>query len=311
MSRLDELLGLVPDLSPYDIDNDGDYHRWRDAKLADHPQRLEDLIVEVANPLAPTEAEFAAMLDRLRRANMVIYASPLGDDPDKDIPRALAVRFGLSRLDRNYLADDDGLTSLMVRHDGTRRHYIPYTDRPIKWHTDGYYNDAEHQIRGFMLHCVRPAAEGGENALMDHEIAYLRIRDEDPAHIRALMETDAMTIPPGRDGEGGERAAAVGPIFSVDPAAGSLHMRYTARQRNIEWKDTPAVRAAVACLERVLSEEKVFAFRARLESGMGLISNNVLHDRAGFRERPGQPGRLIYRGRFFDRVAATGLRDRD
>jgi hypothetical protein len=125
-----------------------------------------------------------------------------------------------------------------------------------------------------------------------------------------LMEPDVMTSPPGKDSEGGERAAAVGPVFSVDSESGSLHMRYTARQRNIEWKDTPAVRAAVGCLERVLAEEKTFVLRARLESGMGLISNNVLHDRTGFHDVPGRTGRLIYRGRFFDRVADTGLRDR-
>lgn len=310
MSRLDELLRLAPELSPYDLENSEDYHRWREAKLEDSPRRVEELVVEVRDPKSLTEAEQEALLDRLRRANMVVYVSGLGDDPDKGVPRALAERFGLRRLDNNYLADDDGLTSLTVRQEGTRRHYIPYTDRPIKWHTDGYYNDAEHQIRGLMLHCVRPAAEGGENALMDHEIAYLRLRDEDPAHIAALMQADAMTIPPGKGSEGGERAAAAGPVFSVDSLTGSLHMRYTARRRNIEWKDTPAVRAAVASLERVLAEEQAFVFRARLESGMGLIGNNVLHDRAGFHDHPGQPGRLIYRGRFFDRVAGTGLRDR-
>ena len=310
MTRLDKLLQTVPDLSPYDLSNDVDYRRWREAKLEDHPRRVEDLLVEVADPKALTEAEHGALLDRVRRANMVVYVSGLGDEPDKGVPRALAARFGLSNLDNNYLADDDGLTSLTVRQEGTRRHYIPYTDRPIKWHTDGYYNDARHQIRGLMLHCVRPAAEGGENALLDHEIAYLRIRDEDPAHIEALMEADVMTIPPGRDSEGGERPAAVGPVFSVDPASGSLHMRYTARQRNIVWKDSSAVRAAVACLERVLAKEEEFVFRARLESGMGLISNNVLHDRTGFYDHPERPGRLIYRGRFFDRIAATGLRDR-
>ncbi|MCK7502176.1 MAG: TauD/TfdA family dioxygenase [Comamonadaceae bacterium] len=99
---------------------------------------------------------------------------------------------------------------------GTRTAYIPYTTRPIKWHTDGYYNPPERQVRGMVLHCVRPAASGGENALMDHEIAYILLRDEDPGHIRALMAPDAMTIP-AREEEGEvARGDQPGPVFSVD-----------------------------------------------------------------------------------------------
>jgi hypothetical protein len=40
---------------------------------------------------------------------------------------------------------------------------------------------------------------------------------------------------------------------------------------------------------------------------MGLISNNVLHDRGGFSDLPGQPQRLLYRARYFDRVADSGI----
>ena len=31
-------------------------------------------------------------------------------------------------------------------------------------------------------------------------------------------------------------AAQGGPVLSVDPASGALHMRYTARTRSIEWR---------------------------------------------------------------------------
>ena len=57
-----------------------------------------------------------------------------------------------------------------------------------------------------MLHCVSPAADGGENGLLDPEIAYLRLRDENPEFIRALMAPDAMTIPANTE-EGGENRA--------------------------------------------------------------------------------------------------------
>jgi hypothetical protein len=37
-----------------------------------------------------------------------------------------------------------------------------------------------------ILHCMRAAAEGGVNRLLDHEIAYIALRDHDPARPRLL-----------------------------------------------------------------------------------------------------------------------------
>jgi hypothetical protein len=44
-------------------------------------------------------------------------------------------------------------------------------------------------------------------------------------------------------------------------------------------------------------------FRLRLVPGMGLVCNNVLHDRAGFVDDPLQR-RLLYRARYLDRILA-------
>ena len=142
---------------------------------------------------------------------------------------------------------------MKVAETAARGEFIPYTDRPIRWHTDGYYNPPQRRIRAMVLHCVGEGGHGGENGLMDHEIAYLALRDEDPAHVRALMREDAMTIPERTDEDGVARPAQSGPVFSVDAASGALHMRYTARTRSIEWNPDPAVRAAVAALERLLA----------------------------------------------------------
>ena len=139
------------------------------------------------------------------------------------------------------------------------------------------------------------------NALLDHEIAYLLLRDADPAFVAALMQPDAMTIPARRDDDGVARPAETGPVFSVDPHDGTLHMRYTARTRSIEWKDDPTVRAAVAFLGRLLATPSPYIFRLTLQPGMGLLSNNVLHDRSGFADDPERP-RLIYRARYYDRI---------
>ena len=93
------------------------------------------------------------------RANMAVYASP--DDRRRQGPaaRCSARQFGLDRLDRNWLADDDGISSVTVAGDGGRGDYIPYTNRPIRWHTDGYYNPPERRIRAMVLHCVRRRRE--------------------------------------------------------------------------------------------------------------------------------------------------------
>jgi len=232
---------------------------------------------------------------------MAVYASRTGTDPDKDIPRLLGRQLGLANLDANMLADDDGISPLAVAPAGTRTEFIPYTDRGIKWHTDGYYNTLDRQVRGLLLHCVQRAASGGENRLMDHEIAYILLRDENPDYIRALMAPDAMTIPPRLEDGAIARAAQAGPVFSVYPD-GHLHMRYTARTVSIEWKDDDITRAAVAALERILASDSRYVFRGRLEPGMGLVCNNVLHDRAAFADSDMRK-RLLYRARYFDRIA--------
>lgn len=285
--------------SPFSLDSGDLYARWRDRKLASHPKSLAELVVEVSDPRHLTAAEHAEILARCRSANMAIYAGAYKVE-NKDIPRLMGAQFGLKRLDANWLADEDGISSLEVAEaPETRREFIPYTNKPIRWHTDGYYNPPMRRIWAMVLHCVRDAMEGGHNALMDHEMAYLLLRDENPEHIRALMAPDAMTIPAREDENGVARAAEPGPVFLVDEATGALHMRYTARTRSIEWKTDPATKAAVAALEKLLASDSPFIFRGHLSPGMGLICNNVLHDRSGFNDGPAQP-RLLYRARYLD-----------
>ncbi len=293
--------------NPFDLADDAAYRAWRDAKLAAYPKSLQELVVPVADPRRLTPAEHAAILDRCRRANMAIYASP-HTEADKELPRRMGEQFGLTRLDHNLLADEDAITTLTVaeEQEGMRGEYIPYTNRAIRWHTDGYYNRPERRICGMILHCVQSAEAGGENRLLDHEIAYILLRDQNPDFIRALSEPDAMTIPARMDDTGVARAAETGPVFSVLPDSGALHMRYTARTKSIVWKDTPGVRAAVAALEAILAGDSPYVFQGRLEPGMGLICNNVLHDRTGFDDSPAHR-RVIYRGRYLDRIAGTEL----
>lgn len=288
---------------PFDLSDATAYRRWREWKLDMAPRRVDELVVPISHPLALTAAERADIVMRCRRWNLAIYTSAEVAE-DSAIPRELGRQLGLTHLDANWLADEDGVSRVEVSGDGDRPGYIPYTNRPIHWHTDGYYNAPEQRVRGMVLHCVRPAANGGVNALMDHELAYIALRDQNPEFVRALSAADAMTIPARVDEFGEARAAQPGPVFSLDDA-GDLHMRYTARTRSIVWADRPVLRAAAAALSEFLARPDAPVLRLRLVAGMGLVCNNVLHDRSGFEEDPEAP-RLLYRARYFDRVAGTG-----
>ena len=267
------------------------YLSWREAKFRESPASVNELIVEVKNPEALTQSEFDAIRARILRANMAIYASPV---PDIDM-RCFGRQFGLENLDANWLAGEDGVSRIAFSESG--QGYIPYTDKPIKWHTDGYYNPIDRKIRAMLLHCVQDAEIGGENRLMDHEILYCLLRDGNPQYIRALSEPDAMTIPERMGEDGVARAEETGPVFSFDPD-GHLHMRYTARTRSIRWKQDAITLEAVAAIEALLSAPSRHVFQAKLEPGMGIVCNNVLHDRSGFSGN----SRLLYRARYYDRI---------
>lgn len=287
----------------FDLEDDAAYQAWRATKLAHFPKTLSELVVEVRDPRTLSTGEKWALIERCGRANMAVYACPSGADPDKEIPRRIGLQLGLRDLDSNYLADDDGISPLAVAGHGTRGEFIPYTNRGIRWHTDGYYNPETRAVHAVLLHCVQRAENGGENDLLDHEIAYIQLRDRDQQHIRVLMARDAMTVPARIEDGHIERAAQSGPVFSVD-AAGFLHMRYTARAVSIEWKKDAATQAALAALEDILATTSPWMFRGRLEPGMGLVGNNVLHTRTPFTDSP-EKRRLIYRARYYQRISAS------
>jgi len=297
------LLTPAPE-NPFNLANAEVYRAWREQKLAQRPL-IEDMVVAIDDPSALRLDELQQIKQLVRRCNMVVYKvsaqTRLGD---KELVHRLGLQLGLAHLDDNLRSDEDDITSLTVTEQRGHQ-YIPYTNRPLSWHTDGYYNAPEQQVRAFILHCAQAAAEGGENSLIDHELVYLRIRDENPALIKALMHPEAMVIPPNVEQGSEVRGACAGPVFSVDQLTGSLHMRYTARKRNIQWRDDALTREAAHLITQILDIDEI-AYTYRLGVGEGVISNNVLHRRSGFVDDESAK-RLMYRARYYDRVADTGL----
>jgi len=258
--------------------NNSSYQEWRNAKLKSYPQSADELFVEIGGLVGMSDAEIAAIKANCRRSNMAIYKCR-DDFVDRAAVCAFASNFGLLRLDHHLCANEDGVSELSVASRGIRTGYVPYSSRSLSWHTDGYYNDPSRQVRAVVLrgirtgyvpyssrslswhtdgyyndpsrqvravvlHCANSAASGGENALFDPEIAYIRLRDENPLYITALEHPECMTIPANTGTQGEIRPAVSGPVFSRDLRSCALHMRYSARKKNIQWRDDGTTRAA-------------------------------------------------------------------
>ncbi len=305
-----------------------DYRRWRDRKLDWADAEREPAVIEIREPGAPSRSERAAILAACERTNMALYRWRAGaPDPLERVRVAsFAATLGLRRLDGNWLAGEDGISSLQVEGAAAgRSDFIPYTDQAIRWHTDGYYNPPRRRLHAMLLHCCRRAADGGVNRMLDHELVYILLRERDPDLLDALCHPRAMTIPARTGRDGSMRPAQDGPVFSPasdgaipgfgtsacttpDRAAGhgapGIHMRYTARTRSIEWRDDPTTLAAVRWLAELLATPPAWTRTVRLEPGMGIVCNNVLHDRSAFRDE-GEHTRLILRARFLERIATT------
>ncbi|RKZ58012.1 MAG: taurine catabolism dioxygenase TauD [Gammaproteobacteria bacterium] len=293
--------------SPFCLSNNAAYRQWREHRLCYRNPVMNDLLLEVADPYRLTDDEKAAIAERCEKYNMVIYQLSFIDgqagNQDKSLVHALGSQLAMENLDANLRSDEDSVSSLEVRAQSGNQ-YIPYTNKALSWHTDGYYNVLDKQIFAIIMHCVRPAAEGGVNSLLNPENVYIALRDENPAYIEALMHPEAMTILDNIEDGKVIRAAQTGPVFMVKPRVGSeagrLHMRFSARKRNIIWRDTEDTAKAVDMINRLLADEEN-VFKVALKAGQGIICNNVLHNRSGFIDSETQK-RLMYRARYYDAV---------
>ena len=282
------------------ISGTANYREWRATKLADYPVDSDELIVRIGGLTDLDSNAEEAIRSSCKRANMAIYDCR-DTTVDRNAVRAFAARFGLSRLDHHLCANADGVSELTTASSGRRVGYVPYSHHSLSWHTDGYYNERSNQVRAVVLHCAQDATTGGENALLDPEIAYIRLRDANPAFIDAFEHPACMTIPANIENGREIRPEVSGPVFSYESSSGVLHMRYSARKKNIRWRDDQTTTAAREFLSELLADEAGPILRYKLQPGQGLISNNVLHNRTAFEDRQSQK-RLLYRARFFERI---------
>ena len=289
--------------SPFNLSNNTAYQQWRSDRLDYMNPALSDLFVRLEDPYQLTDDEKAAVIQCCEKYNMVIYQLNDPGIQDKSLVHELGEQLAMQHLDANLRADEDSVSSLQVREQAGNK-YIPYTNKALSWHTDGYYNHLDKQIFGIIMHCVRPAIDGGVNSLLNPESLYILLRDENSAYIEALMHPEVMIIPDNLEAGKVIRKAQGGPVFMVKPD-GQLHMRFSARKRNIIWRDTEDTHNAVEMINGLLADDNN-VLKVKLGAGQGIICNNVLHNRSGFTDSE-QQKRLMYRARYYDAVKQANI----
>ncbi len=289
--------------SPWGINSDANYFAWREKKLAQARELQSAKMVEIADLAKPSQQEKAELLRRVEHTNIAFYQTNASTDSDtvRLELRGFADSLGLRIAEKHRSAGKNGIVAITPSKAKGQVGYIPYSKKPLNWHTDGYYNAPDEQIHSMVLHCFSPASSGGQSQIIDNEIAYIRLRDENPAYIEALMHEEAMSIPQNIDESGNIRPISIGPVFSIDANNNSLIMRYTARTRSIEWRKDKTTQEAVEFLQNLLENGDEFIQTTTLKAGQGILCNNSLHNRKAFDSEVNKQ-RLLFRVRFFNRI---------
>ncbi len=272
--------------------------------IAIYPENLTDTHFDEIFPIND-------ILSECHKNNYCIYkvadSHLLSTETTKRLIHKLAHACGIRKLDSNICADKDSLTSIYKKNEKNDREYIPYTNKKLSWHTDGYYNPHNKTIYSMLLHCHKPAEHGGESAFVDHELVYILLRDKNPDWIKALSTSKAMTIPANILNNKVIRKEQTGPVFSMTPQ-GRLHMRYSARTKNIIWQQDKDIQAAKDYIKQLLDtgSPNGLVINRKLKSGEGIITRNILHCRKAFEDDVSHTDhRLFFRGRFYDELPAT------
>lgn len=283
------------------LDNFDKYQYWRDEKLANAVNSIEQCLLEIANPSVLSTAEKDKIQYLCRTNNFALFEIKAQDDYAQAIVQ-INRQVGLIDYDQHLYAQNDGLAYVTQSNKQEQRsEFIPYTNKAIGWHTDGYYNAQNNQVRAFSLFCVSPSATGGVNQWIDPQMVYLLLREDNIDVVKALSHPQAMSIPEHKMDGQVRRAKSTEAIFFIDEPSIELYMRYTQRKKNIEFLDSLEVKQAVTLLDDLLKTTTPHHFEYTMNANQGLICNNVLHNRSAFVDDPEHP-RLLLRGRYSNRV---------
>ena len=251
-----------------------EFLRWAEEKERNIPQNIDGISVNIHDINNVKTSEIAKIKETINRYNSCIYSSSVPLESNITLLK-FAELVGMRTYDCNNLESNEISTITPVENN--KINYIPYTDKPLNWHTDGYYD--RKPIFSWLLHCVNPATQGGENYLLDHELAFREyvIRHDS---INNLMAGDALSIPESRETSRSEISTY---IFSFENQYKKLHMRFSMRKDNID--TSPTASADVTKLKKIIENDCAkYSFTYKLQKNEGIITNNILHGRKVFKD---------------------------
>ena len=251
-----------------------EFLRWAEEKEKNIPQNSDGILVNIHDINNVKTSEIAKIKETIYKYNSCIYSSKIALKSNTNLLKFVEL-VGMRTYDCNNI--DSNEISTITPLQNSKINYIPYTDKPLNWHTDGYYD--KKSIFSWLLHCVNPATQGGENYLLDHELVlreYL-LRNDD---INNLMAEDALTIPASKDTSRPEISTY---IFSFKNKYRRLHMRFSMRKDNIG-TSAKANSAVIKLREIIEGNCAKYSLTYKLQKNEGIITNNILHGRKAFKD---------------------------
>jgi len=284
--------------SPFYLENETEYSLWKKKKLSLYPLDTKDISLSL-NIKNLSADKLKLLKKNIKNYNYVFYefSSFITDEDLQNFCSKLDLQNSISNLFSNENGISNITDELNLSKKDSRSEYIPYTNKSLNWHTDGYYYPRDKSVKSFLLHCVNPAEDGGVNLLLDHEIIYIFLRDHNPDYINILMNNEIMEIPKNKNNKNSKTSS--GPVFYID-RNGSLNMRFTSRQKNIIWKKNDMIKKIKKYIFDFIAEDDVYVQHLLLKKNQGYLANNILHKREEYFD--GQNKRLIKRLRFSKRI---------
>ena len=251
-----------------------EFLRWAEEKEKNIPQNSDGILVNIHDINNVKTSEIDKIKETIYKYNSCIYSSKIALKSNTNLLKFVEL-VGMKTYDCNNIESNEISTITPLQN--SKINYIPYTDKSLNWHTDGYYD--KKSIFSWLLHCVNPATQGGENYLLDHELVlreYL-LRNDD---INNLMAEDALTIPESKDTSRSEISTY---IFSFKNKYKRLHMRFSMRKDNIG-TSAKASSAIIKLKEIIENDCAKYSLTYKLQKNEGIITNNILHGRKAFKD---------------------------
>ena len=251
-----------------------EFLKWAEEKERNIPHNIDGIIVNIHDINNVKISEIDKIKETINRYNSCIYSSKVTLKTNTNLLKFVE-SVGMRTYDCNNIESNEISTITPLQNN--KINYIPYTDKSLNWHTDGYYD--RKSIFSWLLHCVNPATQGGENYLLDHELALREyvLRNDD---IDNLMAEDALTIPESKDTSRSEISTY---IFSFKNPYKKLHMRFSMRKDNIG--TSPRASTAITKLKEIIENDCAkYSLTYKLQKNEGIITNNILHGREAFKD---------------------------